>query len=523
MSLLEVGQAIEARFGGASQWHAGKVSKRNVDGSLSIAYNDGDHEDYVPRFRVRVGGQKQRKILEVGTVCDARFEGHQKLFRAVVTVAHLDGSFDLQYDDGDTETHVSRAMIIALHFLVDCVEAEAAATRGAEPAVAEAEVAARSGGAVEVSRKQKKRLKEKLKKKGGNGAGGVHEPKDGRQQEEGPSYGDPFRSPDAPRATPLRSSDAPHATPHLESGAVVRLMRTEGGFATLGRFDTSTERWSATLVFGGDGGERNSAAPPLTDALTLRLREGECSFAYHIRAGAVNGTLINGSAPCIVADTRIGGGRKLEATREYEPGDVAFADFPSLVVANEPELRVTLRWTAFRDLKQRASPPRTSAPDAGAVLLLDVLERMPFRASSSSDAGGGQNQNRAVAVMEEMRGVSERFDANAYECDRRGNVAADELGTCVAIYAYTALMNHSCAPSAFIEAAKSPDGQARMHTRAFTQVHAGEELTINYAPTRITSTTGLNERRRYLRTTYDFQCACVRCRSEEKGHLQCQR
>ena len=57
---LTVGSAVEARFGGARDWHKGRITSLRGQ-TVSIEYDDGDAESDVPRLRVRLPGQKQRQ------------------------------------------------------------------------------------------------------------------------------------------------------------------------------------------------------------------------------------------------------------------------------------------------------------------------------------------------------------------------------------------------------------------------------------------------------------------------------
>ena len=54
---------VEARFGGGEKWFKGKVSRARSDGTFDILYEDGDTEMRVKRELVRVpgGGKKKKK------------------------------------------------------------------------------------------------------------------------------------------------------------------------------------------------------------------------------------------------------------------------------------------------------------------------------------------------------------------------------------------------------------------------------------------------------------------------------
>ena len=80
---LRVGVQIEARHSGGSSWYPGKISHVSTDGHgemvYGIAYDDGDKETLVKRYRVRrrnVGGrlEEQCKELNEHEAVDVRYQ-----------------------------------------------------------------------------------------------------------------------------------------------------------------------------------------------------------------------------------------------------------------------------------------------------------------------------------------------------------------------------------------------------------------------------------------------------------------
>ena len=57
---LEVGQSVEACFGGRGHWFPGVVQHINADGTLAIDYDDGDQEERVLRKHIRPSKAKAR-------------------------------------------------------------------------------------------------------------------------------------------------------------------------------------------------------------------------------------------------------------------------------------------------------------------------------------------------------------------------------------------------------------------------------------------------------------------------------
>ena len=62
--LAAVGDRVEARYGGKSQWFSGEISRENSDGTFAIKYDDGDRELRVRSNLIRkkggVGGGKKK-------------------------------------------------------------------------------------------------------------------------------------------------------------------------------------------------------------------------------------------------------------------------------------------------------------------------------------------------------------------------------------------------------------------------------------------------------------------------------
>jgi len=128
-STFRVGDRVEARFGGKEIWYAGKVVKVHLGGSYDIVYNDGDKETNVKSGLVRATTQKKQtpksasSLMEiassdspfaVGDRVEARYGGKSQFYSGRISAANSDGSFDVEYDDGDSETRVKSGLIRTL-------------------------------------------------------------------------------------------------------------------------------------------------------------------------------------------------------------------------------------------------------------------------------------------------------------------------------------------------------------------------------------------------------------------------
>ena len=137
------------------------------------------------------------------------------------------------------------------------------------------------------------------------------------------------------------------------------------------------------------------------------------------------------------------------------------------------------------------------------------------------------------ASVSQVRQVCQRISSNGFDTDTAGHsvntgkhkhigiceCVRTELvlmlntgATCMAIYAFTALMNHSCEPSAEVAPAKVE--RARLHTRARRCIMPGDEINFNYGPPPLIDEWSLGQRREYMFSHHYFVCGCSRCNRE---------
>ena len=120
---LDVGDEIEARYGGKKAWYKGTIMRKRSDGTFDIEYADGDKESRVkPELVRRVGATKPKgrsrsasrsgaKSIKKGSKVEARYRGRSKWLGGSVTRVNVNGTFDIRYDDGKRETGVDADMV----------------------------------------------------------------------------------------------------------------------------------------------------------------------------------------------------------------------------------------------------------------------------------------------------------------------------------------------------------------------------------------------------------------------------
>lgn len=116
---LPVGEPVQARHADGKgfvkdQWYDGKVVKVMEHGVYTILFDDGD-KDTVRRYRIRRKGDEAPEAYEKGEEVDVRHGGgknnKKKLYPARIGVVNGDGTYDIEYDDGDKEQGVTAEMV----------------------------------------------------------------------------------------------------------------------------------------------------------------------------------------------------------------------------------------------------------------------------------------------------------------------------------------------------------------------------------------------------------------------------
>ena len=160
LAALQPGTAVECRFGGGSDWSAGRIDRRFADGTYAVEYDDGDYEERVHPELIRVpaedanlksikdsnqsrqelkqGGGEETSAYDsmfqnqsgdssdalpagesdghaahehVGTAVECRFGGGLDWYAGRIDAANADGTYAVEYDNGDYEEGVHPELI----------------------------------------------------------------------------------------------------------------------------------------------------------------------------------------------------------------------------------------------------------------------------------------------------------------------------------------------------------------------------------------------------------------------------
>jgi hypothetical protein len=114
---IEEGSKVEGNYRGKGKWYTGKVTRDRKDGTFDIAYDDGESETRLEEALLRLLGggsgspSKRSAKIEEGSKVEGNFRGKGRWYKGKVTRDRRDGTFDIDYDDGESETRVDEMMI----------------------------------------------------------------------------------------------------------------------------------------------------------------------------------------------------------------------------------------------------------------------------------------------------------------------------------------------------------------------------------------------------------------------------
>ncbi|CAM9753461.1 unnamed protein product, partial [Laminaria digitata] len=122
---LQRGDKVEARYRGrGTKFYKGKIVRVNSDATFDIDYDDGEKERGIAEEHVRAldggdrsgagrGGREQDAagLVEEGDKVEANYRGRGRYYKGRVRRVNRDGTFDIDYDDGEKERGVPTDMV----------------------------------------------------------------------------------------------------------------------------------------------------------------------------------------------------------------------------------------------------------------------------------------------------------------------------------------------------------------------------------------------------------------------------
>ena len=118
-SSLSRGTKVTVNYNGKGKYFPGQISRVNSNGTYDIKYDDGDSERGVKRSNIKVaangGGNGSDtgsdSALSRGTKVTVNYNGKGKYYPGQISRVNSNGTYDIKYDDGDSERGVKKSNI----------------------------------------------------------------------------------------------------------------------------------------------------------------------------------------------------------------------------------------------------------------------------------------------------------------------------------------------------------------------------------------------------------------------------
>jgi hypothetical protein len=93
--------------------------RQRLDGTFDVDYDDGEFEMKVPEDLIRVkeaaaSSGGRKKTLEEGDKVEGNYKGKGKWYAGRIQKVRLDGSYDIAYNDGEQEMRVPEDLVRAI-------------------------------------------------------------------------------------------------------------------------------------------------------------------------------------------------------------------------------------------------------------------------------------------------------------------------------------------------------------------------------------------------------------------------
>ena len=122
---LRVSDRVEGNYRGAGRYYPGRITRVNAGGTVNIDYDDGESERYVeksmvrpvgssPKKQVSAGGLASPRRLREGDKIEGNYRSKGRWYAGKIKRENNDGTFDIDYDDGEKEYRVEARLVRAV-------------------------------------------------------------------------------------------------------------------------------------------------------------------------------------------------------------------------------------------------------------------------------------------------------------------------------------------------------------------------------------------------------------------------
>ena len=117
---LREGSKIECNFRGRGKYYPGKISRVRLNGTYDVAYDDGEAEAGVTADMIKSmsAGKVALEPYRIGDKVEGNFRCKGKWFPGRISRVRLDGTYDVDYTDGEKEERLPMDMLRPLDLAV---------------------------------------------------------------------------------------------------------------------------------------------------------------------------------------------------------------------------------------------------------------------------------------------------------------------------------------------------------------------------------------------------------------------
>eukprot|EP00937_MAST-01D_sp_MAST-1D-sp2_P002894 g2894.t1 len=118
---LRVGDTVDARCQGGARFSPGKIIQDNDDGTYGVQFTDSSRDRAVPKHSIAKlsegddksdgKGDAEGGSYQEGDKIECRYRGKSRYYPGRIRRARLNGTYDIDYDDGERESSVSPDLI----------------------------------------------------------------------------------------------------------------------------------------------------------------------------------------------------------------------------------------------------------------------------------------------------------------------------------------------------------------------------------------------------------------------------
>lgn len=109
-----VGDKVEAKWKGGS-FYKGTITAVSASKTYDVSYDDGDKESAVKeeniKLQVAPTPAAAAVVFKVGDKVEAHWKGGQTWWKGSIAKVNADGTYNINYDDGDKESNLSAASV----------------------------------------------------------------------------------------------------------------------------------------------------------------------------------------------------------------------------------------------------------------------------------------------------------------------------------------------------------------------------------------------------------------------------